>query len=369
MTLLYSHPLFEQHQTGRHPEQPARLQAVLEGLSATGLTSQCSQQEWLPATPTELGRLHAAEYIAHIESFCQRGGGRLDADTAVSEQSYAAATLAAGAVQDAVRRVVAGEATTAFVACRPPGHHALAGSAMGFCLFGNVALGAKLAIEELGLDRVLVVDWDVHHGNGTQDFFYTDEQVGFFSAHRYPFWPGSGAADETGSGAGLGATRNLPIAFGTSRDRILSQFARELGDFADRIQPQLVLVSAGFDAHRLDPIGSLGLETEDFSYLTSAVLDIAAAHASGRMVSVLEGGYHLEALTDSAVVHVQELLDRERDVSRNAQADARLTPQQRAAGRSPRYRFHGIFASSIPMPQVSVTPANSRPAPMNPANP
>jgi acetoin utilization deacetylase AcuC-like enzyme len=235
----------------------------------------------------------------------------LDADTAVSGQSYAAAALAAGAVQDAVRRIVAAEATTAFVACRPPGHHALADSAMGFCLFGNVALGAKLAVEELGLDRVLVVDWDVHHGNGTQDFFYACEQVGFFSAHRYPFWPGSGAADETGSGPGLGATHNLPIQFGASRDRILSQFARELGDFADRMKPQLVLVSAGFDAHRLDPVGSLGLETEDFAYLTAAVLDIAAAHASGRVVSVLEGGYHLDALAASATVHVQELIERE----------------------------------------------------------
>jgi acetoin utilization deacetylase AcuC-like enzyme len=326
MTLLYSHPLFEQHETGRHPEQPARLRAVLEELSAAGLTSQCVQPEWLPATPAELGRLHGAEYIAHLERFCQRGGGQLDADTVVSEQSYAAAALAAGAVQDAVRRVVTGEASTAFVACRPPGHHALADSAMGFCLLGNVALGAKLAIEELKLDRVLVVDWDVHHGNGTQDFFYTDEQVGFFSAHRYPFWPGSGAADETGSGAGLGATHNLPLAFGTSRDRILSQFARELGDFADRIKPQLVLVSAGFDAHRLDPIGSLGLETEDFAYLTAAVLDIAAAHAGGRVVSVLEGGYHLEALAASSTLHVQELLDRESEFKSRRDSGACLTP-------------------------------------------
>jgi acetoin utilization deacetylase AcuC-like enzyme len=226
----------------------------------------------------------------------------------VSAASFDVALLAAGAACDAVKRVVAGEDQTALCIARPPGHHALPDRAMGFCLFNSVAVAARAAIDEYGLDRVLIVDWDVHHGNGTQDTFYRDEQVGFLSIHRWPFYPGSGASDETGSGPGLGFTRNLPVEFGTPRAAYRDRFRQELESFAADLRPQLVLVSAGFDSHREDPIGSLGLEVEDFAGLTQDVLDVAAAHAGGRVVSLLEGGYNPQRLAESVGEHLRALL-------------------------------------------------------------
>ncbi|MBL8072667.1 MAG: histone deacetylase, partial [Nitrospira sp.] len=182
-------------------------------------------------------------------------------------------------VCDAVDRVLKNESKHALCLVRPPGHHALKQEAMGFCLFNNVAIAAKVATAEHKLDKVLIVDWDVHHGNGTQDAFWTNERAGFLSIHRWPFYPGSGAGDETGSGAGLGATLNLPVEMGTSRSDYRARFRSELERFADRLRPQLVLLSAGFDSHRDDPVGSLGLETEDFGPLTEDVVAVAESHA------------------------------------------------------------------------------------------
>ncbi len=199
------------------------------------------------------------------------------------------------------------EADTALCLSRPPGHHALNRQAMGFCLFNNVAIAAQIAIEEHGLDRVLIVDWDVHHGNGTQDIFYVDGRVGFFSSHRFPFWPGTGDSSETGTGRGLGATRNLPIGGGVTREQFLQRFRHELEDFAARIRPQLVLVSAGFDSHRLDPLGRFLLETEDYATLTQLVRDIATNYAEGRVVSVLEGGYNPDVLAECVEAHLRAL--------------------------------------------------------------
>ena len=179
---------------------------------------------------------------------------------------------------------------------------------MGFCLFNHVAVAARAALAEHGLKRVLIVDFDVHHGNGTQDSFYDDEQVGFFSIHRYPFYPGSGAADETGAGPGLGYTCNVPVEFGTTRDAYHARYRAALEKFADKVKPELVLISAGFDAHRLDPIGSLGLEVEDFGVLTRVVLQIAKQHAQGRVVSLLEGGYNVDELPKCVAAHLDELL-------------------------------------------------------------
>jgi acetoin utilization deacetylase AcuC-like enzyme len=179
--------------------------------------------------------------------------------------------------------------------------------AMGFCLFNNIALAARVATDEYRLDRVLIVDWDVHHGNATQDSFYEDPRVGFFSIHRYPFYPGTGAREETGSGAGLGSTRNLPVIFGTPRREILDLFIKELDDFAARIRPQLVLISAGFDGHRADPIGSLGLEVDDFATFTQFVLDVAGSYADGRLVSILEGGYNPPVLAECIRAHLSML--------------------------------------------------------------
>jgi acetoin utilization deacetylase AcuC-like enzyme len=237
------------------------------------------------------------------------GGGQPDSDTVVSLQSYDVALLAAGAACDAVDRVIAGESKTALCVVRPPGHHALADRAMGFCLFNNIAIAACVARDEYQLDRVLIVDWDVHHGNGTQDAFYSDGRVGFLSSHRWPFYPGTGDVDETGTGDGLGATCNLPIAFGTPRDIYLDRFTAALDDFAARIRPQIVLVSAGFDSHRTDPVGSLGLETEDFAKLTAIVKAVAGVHAIGRIVSILEGGYNPPVLAECVETHLRGLMD------------------------------------------------------------
>jgi acetoin utilization deacetylase AcuC-like enzyme len=307
VTLLYASPRFLDHETGRHPESPVRLDHITRRLDSSGLAGRCVRPEWTPAVANELLAVHEADYLEAVASLADRGGGQIDSDTIVSAASFDVARLAAGTVCDAVRRVVAGEDHTALCLVRPPGHHALAARAMGFCLLGNVAIGAKLALDSLGLDRVLIVDWDVHHGNGTQDMFYDEERVGFFSAHRWPFYPGTGAADETGRGAGLGATKNLPVQFGTPRREYLTRFADELHSFAARMKPQLVLISAGFDAHAEDPIGSLGLATEDFAELTNIVQAVAADYANDRIVSVLEGGYNPPALADCVAVHLEEL--------------------------------------------------------------
>jgi acetoin utilization deacetylase AcuC-like enzyme len=307
MTLLYTSPLFLEHQTGRHPENARRLMAIHERLADAGLLERCPRPTWAPATEAKLRLVHVEEYPPLIAEFAANGGGRIESDTVVSRHSFDAAALAAGAVADAVRRVVGGEAPSALCLVRPPGHHALADGAMGFCLFNNVAVGARVATRELGLNRVLIVDWDVHHGNGTQAMFWTDPQVGFFSVHRWPFYPGTGATDETGGGDGLGATFNLPLPFGTSRREFLSGFRTRLEQFAARIQPELLLISAGFDAHHEDPVGSLGLETEDFAELTEIVRAVANEHAGGRIVSVLEGGYHPDRLAESVELHLERL--------------------------------------------------------------
>jgi acetoin utilization deacetylase AcuC-like enzyme len=310
MTLLYSDTRFLDHDTRRgHPERAERLRQVAAHLDATGLAAKCARPNWEPVTRERLERVHQAGYVDAVAAMAARGGGRPEPDTVVSSASFEVARLAAGAAADAVGRVLAGDDRTALCLVRPPGHHALPDRALGFCLFNNAAVAARVALDEHQLDRVLVVDWDVHHGNGTQDVFYADGRVGFFSIHRWPFYPGTGAADETGTGKGLGATRNVPVAFGTPRRTYCERFRHELEEFAGRIRPQLVIVSAGFDTHREDPIGSLGLEREDFAELTKCVCDVAAVHAGGRIVSLLEGGYHPIRLAECVAEHLRGLKD------------------------------------------------------------
>jgi acetoin utilization deacetylase AcuC-like enzyme len=308
MTLLYYDPLFLAHDTGRHPENAGRLRPLIKHLDASGLSARCERVAWEPSSIERLCRVHTSQHMDAVKAFAERGGGQIEVDTVVSPKSYDVALMAAGAVCDAVTRVVQGDQQRALCLVRPPGHHALADNPMGFCLFNNVATGARLAIDEFELQRVLIVDWDVHHGNGTQAIFWKDSQVGFFSAHRYPFYPGTGASDETGAGEGLGTTSNLPIKFGISREDYVAGVGAQLERFADKIKPQLVIISAGFDSHRSDPVGSLGLESEDFVPLTQLVLDIANTHANGRVVSVLEGGYNPSALTECVAVHLKKLL-------------------------------------------------------------
>ncbi|MBL8849637.1 MAG: histone deacetylase [Planctomycetaceae bacterium] len=306
--LLYSDPLFERHETGEHPECAERLRAIRRRLAASRLLAQTTAGTIRAATAEELGRVHPAPYQETVRAFARQGGGHLDPDTIVSPESADVAVTAAGTACAAVDEVMAGRADRALCLSRPPGHHALPSRAMGFCLFNNIAVAAAHARAAHELDRVLIVDWDVHHGNGTQDIFYEDGAVHFLSAHRYPFYPGTGAADETGSGPGLGAIHNVPLKFGISRVGFRDAFRKGLEYLAERSRPQLVLISAGFDAHANDPIGSLGLESEDFGRLTEDVLDVARAHCGGRVVSVLEGGYGLDELAESVECHLSALL-------------------------------------------------------------
>lgn len=310
MTLLYTDPRFLEHNTGPHPERAERIGAIPQCLEQAGLLAHCRLPKWEPVSRERLVRVHSPRYIDEIRGFASSGGGDVEVDTVVSPTSYDVALLAVGAVCDAVQRVIRGEDTQAFCLVRPPGHHALFHAAMGFCLFNNIAVAAKMALEESGVERVLIVDWDVHHGNGTQAAFWEEPRVGFLSIHRWPFYPGTGRLRDTGSGPGEGTVLNLPVPFGIPRQAYLDLFQDALDKFAAKIKPQLVLISAGFDAHRRDPIGNLGLESEDFGTLTDAVLDVAAAHAGGRVVSALEGGYDREALAESIQVHLDTMLKR-----------------------------------------------------------
>ncbi len=308
VTLFTDDRMLEHHPPSTHPERPERLQSITRHLARTGLASRCKAGTVREATREELLRVHDGKYLDQIEAFERKGGGPIEADTWINAGSQRAALLAAGSAVSAVGQVIKGPDRKAFCLVRPPGHHARPAHAMGFCVYGNVAVAAAAALAEFKLERVLIVDFDVHHGNGTQDIFYEDGRVGFLSIHRYPFYPGTGAVSETGTRKGLGFTRNVPIAYGTPRRDYHAAFKTALEAMADKIRPELVIISAGFDAHAEDPVGDLGLEVEDFVTLTRAVLDVAETHAAGRVVSVLEGGYNVSILAACATAHLETML-------------------------------------------------------------
>lgn len=311
MTWLYADPLFLKHDTGKHPESADRLRSIAARLQQTGLAQKCRPGKIQRLSEEAVAKLHDSRQIVRIKQLAEHGGGRVDPDTVASADSFDVALAAAGTSVAAVDAVLQHAKTNALCLVRPPGHHATPTRSMGFCLFNNIALAAQHARGHHQLSRVLIVDWDVHHGNGTQDIFYEDPAVYFLSIHRYGsgFYPGTGAAAETGRGKGLGYTLNVPLRFGTPRKDYRDLFSKALERAADKIKPELVLLSAGFDAHHQDPIGSLGLEVEDFAILTKQVLEVAARHARGRLVSCLEGGYHLTALAESVQTHLQELVN------------------------------------------------------------
>lgn len=312
MVRLYTDEhMLDHHPPSGHPERPERLQGILRHLDRTALRGRCETGKVREATRTELLRIHAPAHLDHIVRFEMKGGGPIEADTWVYPGSNRAALLAAGACVEAVKQVVAGVDRQALCLVRPPGHHALPHDVMGFCLYSNIAVAAAEAVRHLALERVLIVDFDVHHGNGTQEAFYNDPKVGFLSIHRFPFYPGTGASGETGQGPGLGFTRNIPITYGTSRRDYLGAFDAGLSAFAAKVRPELVLLSAGFDAHAEDPVGSLGLEVEDFVALTQSVIDMASSYCGGRLVSVLEGGYNVPILAGCVAAHLETMLTAE----------------------------------------------------------
>ncbi len=310
MPLFYADSIFLDHCTGPgHPERPERVARTLAHLDAAGLLVQLTRAPFAPLAESAILGVHSHEHVQKVRALAEQGGGNIDPDTVVSPRSYEAACAAAGAAVAASDAVITGTDSRAFCLVRPPGHHATRSTPMGFCLFNNVALAAVHALTRHELGRILIVDWDVHHGNGTEEIFYADPRVMFFSIHRSPFYPGTGARGDTGTGPGLGFTRNEPIAFGTPRSEYLARFRAALGDVADKIRPELVLISAGFDAHAADPIGSLGLEIEDFVAMSESVLDVARVHAAGRVVGLLEGGYNLTMLAGSVEAHLNVLLE------------------------------------------------------------
>jgi acetoin utilization deacetylase AcuC-like enzyme len=304
---LYADPLFLEHQTGNHPESPERLRHLYGWLKDRPVSRRYQTAEFAAADRAQLERVHDPAYLDHLRGYSERGGGRIETDTVVSRRSFDVAAKAAGAAISAVDSVVAGEAPRAVCLIRPPGHHALVNAPMGFCLLNNIAIAARQALVKHKLERVLIVDWDVHHGNGTQDIFYDAADAWFFSVHRSPFYPGTGAASETGHGRGLGTKFNLPLRFGVSRREFLERFQTVLEQAASKCKPQLVLLSAGFDAHAADPVGSLGLETEDFAPLTQLVVQVAEQYCQGRIVSLLEGGYNVRKLAECVECHMEAL--------------------------------------------------------------
>lgn len=310
VTIIH-HPDCALHDTGGyHPERPERTSAIVKALKSAPFAEHLRWQLAEPAAMEWIEAVHDRAYVRQVEEACLRGDTALDrGDTQVSVESFAVARLAAGAAMQAVDAAMQDDGRRAFSVMRPPGHHAEHAEAMGFCLFNNVAVAARYAQRQYGLQRVAIVDFDVHHGNGTQSAFYDDPSVFFVSFHQYPFYPGTGMERETGNGQGEGYTLNIPLLAGAD----YSEFAEAWSDQAlpalEKFKPELLLISAGFDAHIEDPLANLKLGSEDYGLLTKALVNFAAQSCRGRVVSVLEGGYNLSALASSAQFHVRSLCD------------------------------------------------------------
>jgi acetoin utilization deacetylase AcuC-like enzyme len=298
---LLTHADCTLHDTGEHPECIARYACTLQALEALPLL----RVEPLPISQEHLEWVHPKAHGERIKDFCAQGGGRIDEDTVACPASYEVALLAAGGALEGVDAVMKGE--SAFVLCRPPGHHALEDSTMGFCFFNNAALAVRYAQRQYGLSRVAVIDWDVHHGNGTEAIFYNDPSVLFVSTHQEPNWPGTGKVEDLGAGAGLGKNINVPLPIGTGDKGYLRAFQEIIGPIVAGFKPQLIVLSAGYDAHWRDPLGAMGLSVSGFARLTHEVKQWAEQHCEGRLLPILEGGYDLEALAQSVVATIQVL--------------------------------------------------------------
>jgi len=306
---LYDDIYLEHKTTEGHPERPQRLVAIVERLKANGLHSELLRLSAKPAALEWITTVHSPEYVERVRRNCERGVRYLDSmDTPISPKTYEVALAAAGGVLSAIDAVKENKVTNAFCAVRPPGHHALKDEAMGFCIFNNVAIGTRYIQKKCSLSKVLIIDWDVHHGNGTQAAFYDDPTVLYFSVHQYPFYPGSGSESEKGSGEGLNYTINVPLPAGSTDSDYVRAFEEKLKPAALAFSPEFVLVSAGFDAHEDDLLGSMKVTSQGFAQLTEIAKQIAEKCCEGRLVSVLEGGYHLESLAASVEAHIRVLM-------------------------------------------------------------
>ena len=310
-TGLVYHPAFLEHDMGPgHPESPNRLRALMQRLEESGTAAHLKCIEPRRAEDEWITQIHSPSYVASLNRHAPTEGRvSLDPDTSMSPGSLQAAYLAAGGALAAVDAIMAQQVDHVFCAVRPPGHHAEAGRAMGFCLFNNVAIAARYVQKKYGLTRVLIVDWDVHHGNGTQHSFEEDPSVLFFSTHQYPHYPGTGRGTERGKGAGEGFTINVPMEAGEGDEEYHKIFLKALVPAADAFKPEFVIISAGFDAHKDDPLASMGLTEAGYTDLTNIVAGVAKRHAKGRILSSLEGGYNLTALAGSVDAHVNALVN------------------------------------------------------------
>lgn len=309
--VVYSHSYLN-HKTsthpvrGFHPECPERVAVIAKRLEE----AHSLNLHWIEprrADRTDILRCHSPSHYDLIEDACRQGVDSLDPDTTISSESFDVALLAAGGVLSAIDAVVNGLVENAFVVARPPGHHASFDRAQGFCLFNSVAVGARYAQLQYELERILIVDWDVHHGNGTQDIFYEDDSVFYFSLHQSPHYPGTGARTEEGEARGRGYTLNIPLPAGTPAQDYRNAFSTALELIVKKLHPDLVMISAGFDSHRDDPLGGLMLDNIDFIWMTEQLKHLAEKYAEGRLISLLEGGYNLRRLADVALDHVRAL--------------------------------------------------------------
>jgi len=304
------HPIYLEHLTGAgHPERPERLTDILREIESTNLKNELISLTPSPCPLEYVKAVHTERLINSVKQLCGSGLQNIDMDTVVSAKSYEAALYAAGAGIVAADSVITGKIDNAFCAVRPPGHHAESDRAMGFCLFNNVAIATKYLQRTHGIGKVLIIDWDVHHGNGTQEIFYEDPTVLYFSSHQYPYYPGTGSMQEGGGGKGETFTVNAPLRAGCGDEEYKQVYTKMLLPVAEVFKPDFVMVSAGFDAHRDDPIASMRLTDEGFASLTRMAVDIARKHCGGRLISMLEGGYG-RGLATSAVAHLEVLCGR-----------------------------------------------------------
>jgi acetoin utilization deacetylase AcuC-like enzyme len=306
--VIYFDPIYEEHKTGYgHPERPERLPTSMKALADAGLLEKVTVTSPRDATVAEIELVHSPKYIEQVKRVADQGGGNLDMDTAVSSATYDAALRAAGALIESVDWCQGGTSRRTFCMVRPPGHHALPSRGMGFCIFNNIAIGARYAIAKKGIERVMIVDWDAHHGNGTQEVFYEDPNVLYISLHQYPHYPGTGWIDETGKGKGKGTTVNLPFPAGTGEADYLAAFERVILPVGKRFAPDLVMVSAGYDSHAGDLLCSMRLTDSSYRKMTDYLIGFSEDCCSGRLIVTLEGGYNLSAQARSVVQTVAGL--------------------------------------------------------------